>query len=136
MLKEKAEKYYLEGDYNCAEAILRAANDAYALGLDDAALRLVGGFGDGMSRGEVCGALSGAMAAIGALMIESRAHATPGFKETCAQYVARFEERLGGIDCRDLKPKYAREGCRCVDAVALGAETLEEFLREHGIMGN
>ena len=30
MLREKAEKYYLEGDYNCAEAILRAANDAYA----------------------------------------------------------------------------------------------------------
>ena len=130
MLRERAEKYYLEGDYNCAEAILRAANDACALGLREDALRLAGGFGGGMGRGEACGALCGAMAVISAVLIETRAHATPGVKQKCADYVARFEGRLGGIDCRDLKPKYARDGRRCADAVALGAELLEEFLRE------
>ncbi len=52
MFRERAEKYYLEGDYNCAEAILRAANDACALGLREDALRLAGGFGGAWAAGK------------------------------------------------------------------------------------
>ena len=47
MLQERAKQYY-DQDYNCAETILRAANDEYQLGLDEAALRLAAGFGGGM----------------------------------------------------------------------------------------
>ena len=34
MLRETAKKYYLEQNYNCAESVLRAANEEYGLGLD------------------------------------------------------------------------------------------------------
>ena len=34
MLCDVAEKYYLGGDYNCAESVLLAANEVYGFGLD------------------------------------------------------------------------------------------------------
>ena len=36
MLKERARIYYQEKDDNCAQAIIRAANDEYALGINEA----------------------------------------------------------------------------------------------------
>ena len=39
MIRDFVETYYLEGDYNCAETLLLAANDAYALGLPEGAHR-------------------------------------------------------------------------------------------------
>ena len=47
MLKEKALSYY-DADYNCAESILRGGNDAYGLGLDENALKVIAGFGGGI----------------------------------------------------------------------------------------
>lgn len=130
MLQQLAQRYYLEGNYNCAEAVLRAANDAYALGLSQDALRLAGGFGGGMGAGETCGALSGAIMALSALLIEDRAHVTPDFRETCAAFLARFGEAFGSLVCRDIKPRCVREGCRCLEAVLRAAALLEDFLAD------
>ena len=35
MLKDEIGKYYFDGNYNCAETIIRAGNDYYQLGLHD-----------------------------------------------------------------------------------------------------
>lgn len=48
MNNHKLRRYYLEKDYNCAETILRAANEEYHLGLNEDSFRLVSGFGGGM----------------------------------------------------------------------------------------
>lgn len=128
MLKQRAERYSLEGDYNCAEAILRAANDEFRLGLDDKALKLMGGYGGGLGCGETCGALCGALAAVSAAPIDARAHATPGFKDVCAGFVTRFREAFGSIDCRDIRERFVREDRRCADTVDIAAELLEEYL--------
>ncbi len=128
MLKQTVKRYYLEGDYNCAEAILRAANDEFRLGLDEKALKVVAGYGGGLGCGETCGALCGALAAISAALVDERAHVTPGFKDACAGFVARFGEALGSLDCRDIKERFAREGRRCTDTVEITAELLEQHL--------
>lgn len=44
-IEELTAQYYLEKDCNCAETVLHAANDAYQLGLDDNAMKVIGGFG-------------------------------------------------------------------------------------------
>jgi len=46
---------------NCAERILRGANEAYGLGLSDEALKVSAPFGGGMGIGSVCGAITGAI---------------------------------------------------------------------------
>ena len=133
MLRDKVRKYYLEQDYNCAETILRCIDEEYQLGLEEADFHLVSAFGGGMGCGSSCGALCGAMAALGRLVVKMRAHATEGFKETCADYVKRFEEKLGSTECLELVKQYKKEEIRCMETVCLAADVFEEFFLTHGL---
>ena len=47
MLRDYAEKHY-RAHHNCAESLLLAANDQYALGLSDRDIQLMQAFGGGM----------------------------------------------------------------------------------------
>lgn len=96
-----AEERFGQG-FNCAQAVLAAF--AESLGLEETtALKLASPFGGGMARrGEVCGAVTGALMALG---LTGRAGA-PEEKERAyalAQtFLRRFEERRGALRCRDL----------------------------------
>lgn len=130
MLKEKALSYY-DADYNCAESILRGGNDAYGLGLDENALKVIAGFGGGMGCEGVCGALSGAIAVLSRLEVGERAHITEGFKDRCAGLVAAFEEKLGSTNCGEIKRTwFEADGCRCRKTVEAAAEVLEAYLKK------
>ena len=132
MDRRKLYEYYVEKDYNCAETVLRAANEEYGLGLDESAYRLVGGFGGGMGCGSTCGALSSGIAVISRLLIGERAHATDGFKEKCAEFCQMFERKLGSTECSVLKEKYLEETNRCLKTVELAYGLLEDFLVSEG----
>ncbi|MGN0997170.1 MAG: C-GCAxxG-C-C family (seleno)protein [Candidatus Ventricola sp.] len=126
MLADIAQRYYLEGDYNCAESVLLAANEAYGLGLDpDSCYRLVSAFGGGMGCGVVCGALAGGMAALGQAAVTGRAHTTEGFKALCTLCVRDFTDTLGGRDCAQLKPMHFTRETKCLATVRLACDVLE-----------
>ena len=55
MTRDRIYEYFIEKDNNCAEAMLRALNDEYCLGIPDDSVKLVGGFGGGMGCGKACG---------------------------------------------------------------------------------
>ena len=120
---------FLDGNYNCAEAVLLWANERYGLNLAPEDVRLVSGFGGGLGCGENCGALLGALAAFSRVLVADRAHLTPGFKEACAQLVSRFRADLGSIECVDLKEKYRRPDVRCLYVVERAAAILDEQLK-------
>ncbi len=129
MLADIAQRYYQQGNYNCAESVLLAANEAYGLGLDpDSCFRLVSAFGGGMGCGMVCGALAGGMAALGQAVVTTRAHETEGFKALCAGYARAFNETLGGSDCAQLRPRYFRAEAKCLGTVRLACDVLEQQL--------
>jgi len=131
MLRDTAAKYYLEGDYNCAESVLLAANEAYGFGLDEKSChRLVSAFGGGMGCGLLCGAIAGAMAAIGQQAVTGRAHATQGFKDLCAGTAAELEKALGGVNCSVVKPALFREDARCLETVCRAADVLEKQMEK------
>ena len=134
MNNHKLRRYYLEKDYNCAETILRAANEEYLLGLNEDSFRLVSGFGGGMGCGGTCGALSSAMAVISMFLVEERAHATEGFKEKCANFCQTFERELGSTKCSVLKEKYTQEDSRCYKTVEISYRLLENFLAAEGLI--
>ena len=48
MLKELLPKYYFDQNYNCAEAILRSANEYYNLGIHETDMIIVGASGAGI----------------------------------------------------------------------------------------
>lgn len=136
MLKENVREYFLNQDFNCAETTLRILNDQFQLGLGEEDFKLVSGFGAGCGHGIICGALAGAIAAIGRMMVPQRAHATPNFKETCGEYCQRFEDCLGSSSCCELRPKYFKDDIRCTEAIEAAAECFEAFAREKGWLEN
>ena len=101
---KEAERLFLAG-YNCAQAVFCAFCDE--TGLDrDAAARLASSFGGGMGRlREVCGTVSGALLALGAI----RGYDDPKDPEAkkahyrlVQEYARRFREKNGSIVCREL----------------------------------
>jgi C_GCAxxG_C_C family probable redox protein len=87
---------------NCAQSVFSAF--AAPLGLDKAAaLKIAAPFGGGVARqGEVCGAVTGALMALGL----ARGSSTPEGKEAAyrlsLKFLRRFEEQHGKLMCRDL----------------------------------
>ncbi len=135
---------FAEG-YNCAQSVLWAFCEG--LGLDaDTALRLACGFGGGMGRRqEVCGAVSGAIMAIGLKHGrgegEDRAVTDAAYAKV-RELMASFQARFGSYVCRDLLDGCdlrTEEGQRsfrerdllnrtCKVCVATAAEALEGLL--------
>lgn len=128
---ERVKEYYLDKGFNCAESVLRAANDEFGLGLDERALTTAGGFGGGMASGSSCGALCGAIEALGAALVrEGKASQRDGFRAVCAGYHRAFEEALGSTMCREIVPVHKREDVRCCAVVETAYRLLRERLKE------
>ncbi len=64
-IRERAEKYYREGDFYCSEALLKAIKDGFEAPYGDEIIKLASGFPVGMSNGCTCGAVSGGVMALG-----------------------------------------------------------------------
>lgn len=101
---EKALSRFNEG-FNCAQALLAAFAPRFGISEEDA-LKLAAPFGGGMARmGEVCGAVSGAMMALGLRHGYCR-RGDKRAKEACYRTANRFADafraRCGSIMCRDL----------------------------------
>jgi C_GCAxxG_C_C family probable redox protein len=96
-----AEARFAQG-FNCAQAVFSFFAARY--GLDEtAALKMASLFGGGVSRrGELCGAVSGALLALGL----ARGASTPEGKEEAyrlgQEFMRQFDARHHSLLCRDL----------------------------------
>lgn len=94
-----------DGGYNCAQAALAAFCAPHGLD-EDLAMRLACGFGGGMGRKqEVCGAVSGAVLALGLVHGRGKDGDTARTQDTYAKVralITAFEARHGSCRCRDL----------------------------------
>ncbi len=143
---EEARRLFLEG-YNCAQAVFCAFDDVTGLDRDTSA-RLASSLGGGMGRlREVCGAVSGALLALGLLRGYSDP-ADPALKRDhyarVRDLAGRFRGRSGTILCRELlrdvpvtpggdpEPRtpefYARRPC--LRLIGEAAAILDEMLKE------
>ena len=100
---EKADKLFKE-KYHCSQAVLGAF--AEELGItEEQALKLGGCFGGGMCKGEVCGACTGALMALGLKYgqsqiddIVSRIKAN----DVTEQFLNEFKKENGSFICKEL----------------------------------
>ena len=128
MLKDYLGKYYFDGNYNCAESVLRAGNDYYKLGLHDRDMILVGAYGAGMQCGNTCGAVLSACAILSMKYIEAKAHESADIGPTVNDLLQRFTERYHSILCSEVKPQSFVPGRRCLAAVETACDVLEETI--------
>lgn len=133
-----------EREFSCSQSVLSAFADPADLGRA-AALRVASGFGGGLARtGETCGAVTGAIMALGLGHCGVPAE-DPLAKERAyppvQEFLARFRAQHGSIVCRELLRcdlgtpaglQSAREQglfkSRCPAFVRTAAEILEDLL--------
>lgn len=138
-MQKKADDYFYNHGFNCAEATFLAAKEVMKL-KEDLPSAAATGFGAGIGRhGLICGALAGAVMAAGLYAGRN----SPAQKELYSQLQAavfeilqRFERQHGSVNCRDLvsydlqdpvqfkqflKDKNRREKCRAFVSSAAGA---------------
>jgi C_GCAxxG_C_C family probable redox protein len=101
---QDADRYFRQG-FSCSQAVLAAVSEP--LGLDkERALKLSQAFGGGMARmGLTCGAVTGAMLAIGLKCGRTRPEDEEAKEKTYAlvhEFIRRFRDRHGSIVCREL----------------------------------
>lgn len=145
----EAVERFKTGD-NCAQSILGTYGPDYNLSQDEC-LRISSGFGGGMRRGEVCGAVSGAVMVLG--LNFDPGDISPTSREAVnadtLNFTNRFESECGSLRCMDLlgcdistpegrlaaKVKNTSETV-CPHLVQTAAVLLEELNRRDHDLGN
>ena len=133
MLKDEFGKYYFDGNYNCAESLIRAANDYYQLGIEDRDMILFGGYGAGIQCGNTCGAMLAAVAVLSLRYIPAKAHESADITPVVNLFAERFQKKMGTGDllCSRIKPLHFQEGFRCRATVAAACDLLEQVIADY-----
>ena len=131
MLKDNIGKYYFEGNYNCAETLIRTANDYYDLGLHDRDMISYGVFGAGIQTGNTCGAVISAAAVLSMKYVEKKAHESSDIKPVTTRLMQEFNKKYGSVLCRDIKPQSFDSKVRCRYTVEAACDILESVIAEY-----
>ena len=95
---QRKSKFYEK--FNCSQAVLGAYADDYGLTVDQA-MKVAACFSGGVRKGEVCGAVSGAIMVIGLKYGDG-----PDYKATAypkaAEFMERFKEKNASYICKDI----------------------------------
>ncbi len=86
-----------EKGYVCSQAVFAVFTEDFGISKSDA-LKIGACFGSGMRKGEVCGACTGALMALGLKYGDDKAESN----EACEKFLDEFENVNGSYVCRDL----------------------------------
>lgn len=131
MLKDCMGKYYFEGNYNCAETVLQAANEYYDLGLTEHEIKMFGGFGAGIQSGNTCGAVLASVGILSHKYIEKKAHESADIKPVTLKLIRKFNEKYGSVLCKEIKPQSFKPEYRCQKTVETACDILEAVIAEY-----
>ena len=115
---------------NCCQSVLCTLGKY--TGLEElTAIRLAYGFGGGMLTGNVCGAVTGAMMAIGLSCTtgEDPAAEKPACAALCEALLARFRKEFGSLLCADILKD--NDHALCDYCIAFAAYAAEDIIREN-----
>ena len=131
--------YFYNGGLNCAETTLRCLIENGSIDAPMEIVRMMTGFGGGMQRGSTCGAVIGAVAALG--WVTGRTEPEQSRAESAAavrEFLKRFEAEFGVLTCRELQATYVKEHAlksegmyrRCTVFVEKAVDLVQEILAE------
>jgi C_GCAxxG_C_C family probable redox protein len=104
MKKQDIAEETFNSGYNCCQAVVSAFHDE--LGLDgERAFKMASGFGGGMRRAEVCGAVTGGLMMLGlkyGQALDGPKEDMDRAKKLTLEFEKRFEQEFDSILCRDI----------------------------------
>ena len=134
-------KYFYKGGLNCAESTLKVLIEDGVIDVPAEAVRMMTGFGGGMQRGAVCGAVVASVAAIGSVLGRTECgEDRKASSEAVKAFLTRFEGKVGCLTCRELQADYVKEHAlksegmyrSCTVFVQAAADMTAEVLEEYG----
>ena len=130
MEKEAREQLAVEYNQscNCCQSVLLACRDL--TGMDESTAMSIGScFAGGMFSGEVCGAVTGGLMALGACLPgkETRAE-KPQAMAMGSELQRRFRAELGNTLCREILRSHGKRVCD--DCVACSAGIVHEIITD------
>lgn len=134
-MTQAVQEVFFNGGLNCAETTMRLLVEQGAVENDDRLKRMMSGFGGGMQRGLVCGAVTASVAAIG-LKTGRTSQDEPRemSAHTVAAFLQAFEARFGALECRELCKHYESKSVEmykyCAGIVAGAVEMTAFMLNE------
>jgi C_GCAxxG_C_C family probable redox protein len=140
-MREKAESYYLEGDFGCSETVLKVILENFKTELPEVIVSMATGFRHGIGgSGCICGALSGGTMALGLFFGRSAAKEDDKVKkamELSKELHDIFKKNHKITCCRILikkltygSPEHRKQCARFVEEVI--EETAKIIIREKG----
>ena len=144
MDRKQKEVDYFSQELHCSQSVLAAFAEECGI-TEEQALRLGSCFGTGMRKGEVCGAVTGALMVLGLLYGQKKAGDAEG-RQTSNKVndlmMDRFKEKCGSYICNDLLGcdvttsegiQYCRDNKLftdfCPKMVAAAVEVVEEIIK-------
>jgi len=112
---------YHEQGYNCAESVLKAFNDENKMEIP---VSLASPFGTGMTVGSTCGALTGALIALGAVKGREEPSARNESRKLTKALMGKIKEKYGTFECLELKKK----GVPCSEIIEYSYNVLRECI--------
>ena len=131
MLKDIFEKYYYDQNYNCAETMIRAANEYYDLKLHDRDMILLGGYGGGIQTGNTCGAILAAVSVLSMKYVGQKVHESKDIKPVTTALIREFNKKYGSVLCKDIKPQSFDPKLRCKYTIETACDILEAVIAEY-----
>jgi len=96
---------YFSGDYNCSQSVMKSILERKGLDFEEI-FHLAAGFGGGVGlQGHICGAVSGAVAALGVIKgskFDDASKHKEATYDSAERFMELFSEKNGSIICDDL----------------------------------
>lgn len=108
--------------YNCAESIVKAFNEEKKLNIP---IAIASPFGTGMSVGSTCGAITGAIIALGSVKGREEASARNESRKYAKEIMNKIKEKYGTYECLELKKK----GVSCSEIIEYTYDVLNEIIK-------
>jgi C_GCAxxG_C_C family probable redox protein len=128
-MEKKTLEYYREG-YNCTQAVLKAAHEFMELEQDkNSLLKMSMGLGVGMYIGETCGAVTGAIMALGIKYGTTEPNDRENLRKLYKQikiFETNFKEKNCSLNCKELKTIYKID---CEKVISDTGEFLKKQLK-------
>lgn len=114
---------------NCAEVLLRSANDVYDFKLGEEVYQMMQGFGGGFYVGKTCGAFSGALAALGLIYGKQRPTTQAEAKKAAQFLVDEFESVFGSLNCDYIKEHFRDPQSGCGPVKLRAAQAMKRVIK-------
>ena len=108
-LERQIARYFYTGGFNCAETVLTILRNNKTITVNRDAVRMMSGFGGGIGKGCVCGAVTGAVAAMGSIYGRTTpSDSNEKTKEMVARFTDAFLEKYPSLNCELLLSDYEK----------------------------